>query len=77
MYPDVVASTPSSLSKDGSMHQKQPPANVAIMLPGGLAGSGAIWASTVVAASVARTNTRFRNARRNADGRVVIELLVV
>ena len=44
VYPEVVASTPSSLSKGGSMHQKQPPANVATALPGGAAGSFAICA---------------------------------
>ena len=31
----MVASTPASLSKGGSMHQKQPPANVATAWPGG------------------------------------------
>src|SRR5688572_18039804 len=29
MYPEVVETTPGSSSKGGSMHQKQPPANVA------------------------------------------------
>ena len=29
VYPEVVETTPSSLSNGGSMHQKQPPAKVA------------------------------------------------
>jgi hypothetical protein len=34
MYPDVVEMTPSILSKGGSMHQKHPPAKVAVATDG-------------------------------------------
>jgi hypothetical protein len=30
MYPEVVEITPAVLSNGGSIHQKQPPANVAV-----------------------------------------------
>src|SRR3972149_7277160 len=35
--------TPSSLSKGGSMHQKQPPANVALARGPAVAGCGSLW----------------------------------
>ena len=65
MYPEVVASTPSSLSNGGSMHQKQPPANVATALPGGAAGSFAGCASAVTAPSEHKAMAKRRSARRS------------
>ena len=35
MYPDVVETTPGTLSKASSVHQKQPAAKVALATPAG------------------------------------------
>ena len=61
----MVARTPSILSNGGSMHQKQPPAKVALAAPGGT--------STFVASSLAQAGAEIRatlsssNAAAEAD----------
>src|SRR6185369_1109391 len=53
----MVATTPGSLSYGGSMHQKQPPANVATASPG-----GTLTVVTACASGVARATARAATA---------------
>ena len=59
--------TPGCLSNGCSMHQKQPPANVATALPGGAAGSFAICAAAGQETSAAIVNAPTRSAGKSAD----------
>jgi hypothetical protein len=55
----MVAVTPGSLSKGGSMHQKQPPAKIATAWPGGMAGGDAARAVAAKASVAAKRVKRF------------------
>src|SRR5262245_53367061 len=42
VYPEVTESTPGTFSNGGAMHQKHPPAKVAMAAPGGTVGIAAL-----------------------------------
>src|SRR5262245_2887229 len=62
MYPEVVDTTPGSLSKGGSMHQKQPPAKVAVASADAAVGgacAGALGSVASVASMTASSMSGF------------------
>ena len=67
LYPEIVETTPGSLSYGGSMHQKHPPANVAFASAGDPGGGGAVpcaAAAPGAASAAARARARAAGVKR-------------